>query len=259
MPYADLPGLRIHYQLDGPHHAPVLVLSNSLGTDLSLWDRQLATFTTRFRVLRYDQRGHGASDVPPGDYTVAMLGADVVALLDRLAIARAHFCGISMGGLTGMWLGAHARGRIGHLVLANTAAKIGTMDTWNTRIAAVTREGLPVMADGVLARWFTPAFLAANAPPLPALRNMLAHTSLSGYLACCAAVRDADLRADLAVIAAPTLVIAGVHDASTTPADARALAAAIAGARHVELVAAHISNIEAAAAFNAAVLDFLPH
>jgi 3-oxoadipate enol-lactonase len=257
MAFADLPGMRMHYQLDGPADAPVVVLSNSLGTSTALWEPQLAVLAGRYRVLRYDQRGHGASAVPTGPYTLAQLGQDVVDLLAHLRIARAHFCGISMGGLTGAWLGVHAPHCIDRLVLANTAAKIGSGDTWNARIDAVGQQGLAAMTDAVLARWFTPAFLAANAPPLPALRATLEHSAPAGYIGCCAALRDADLRDAVAAIRAPTLVIAGTHDVSTTPADARFLAERIAGSRVVELPVAHISNIEAAAAFTAAVATFL--
>jgi 3-oxoadipate enol-lactonase len=257
MPFAELSTVRLHYELEGAAGAPVLVLSNSLGTDLHLWQPQLSALSRHYRVLRYDQRGHGQSSVPPGPYTFDALGGDVVELLDALHIECAHFCGISMGGLTGMWLGVHAAGRIGRLVLANTAARIGTAETWNARIDAVMQQGMPALAGGVLTRWFTPACLAANAPPLPALRAQLAATSSAGYAACCAALRDADMGEAIARIGSPVLVIAGTHDVSTTPADARFLAERIPHARMVELDAAHISNVEAAGAFNAALGDFL--
>ncbi len=162
-----------------------------------------------------------------------------------------------MGGLTGQWLGIHAPQCIDRLVLANTAARIGSADAWSARIDAVTRDGLPQITDALLARWFTPGYLATNAPPLPAVRAALAQSPPAGYIACCAAIRDTDLRNEVDGIRAPTLVIAGTHDVSTTPADARFLAAKVAGARYVELPVAHISNIEAAASFNAAVTTFL--
>ena len=257
MPFADLDGVRLHYRLDGPADAPAVVLSNSLGTDLDLWQPQLAALTPRYRVLRYDQRGHGQSSAPAGPYTLAQLGQDVAGLLVSLQIERAHFCGISMGGLTGLWLGVHRPASVDRLVVANTAARIGTAENWNARIDAVTRLGMAAVADAVIARWFTPAFLAAAAPPLPALRAAFGRTSVQGYAACCAAVRDADLRAELSRIAGPTLVIAGTHDPGTTPADARFLVNGIRGAQYLELPTSHISNIEAPAAFTAALSGFL--
>src|SRR5262249_54142872 len=142
MPFADLSDVRIHYSLDGPDSAPVLILSNSLGADFSMWDPQLPAFTSRFRLLRYDTRGHGHSSITPGPYSIELLANDVLGLLDRLEIDRAHFCGLSMGGQTGIWLGIEAPERLHKLVLSNTGAKIGTLDTWNTRIAAVLAHGM---------------------------------------------------------------------------------------------------------------------
>jgi 3-oxoadipate enol-lactonase len=257
MPFADLDEVRLHYRFEGHADAPVVVMSNSLGTDLDLWQPQLAALSSRFRVLRYDQRGHGQSSAPAGPYTLASLGQDVAELLSSLNVERAHFCGISMGGLTGLWLGVNRPERVGRLVLANTAARIGTVDSWNTRIDAVTRLGMAAVADAVMARWFTPAFLAADAPPLPALRDTFRRIWVQGYAGCCAALRDADLRAEFGGISAPVLVIAGTHDPGTTPADAHFLADGIAGARYVELPVSHISNVEAPSAFNAALSGFL--
>lgn len=262
MPYADVPNVpnaRLRYRFDGPDEGPVLVLANSLGTDLGLWAAQMPAFTKQFRVLRYDSRGHGLSAVPPGPYSVAQLAADVVGLLDALGIARAHFCGLSLGGMVGQWLGVQAPERINRLVLCNTAARIGTPAIWNTRIDAVRQGGMAAITEAVLARWFTAPFLAQSPAAVEQVRAALLATPADGYIACCAAVRDMDQREFVAAIRLPTLVIAGTHDQATPPADGQFLATQIAGAHYVELDAAHLSNIEQARRFTETVLDFLSH
>jgi 3-oxoadipate enol-lactonase len=257
MAFMDAGGTRLHYQLEGREGAPVLVLSNSLGTDLGMWAPQMPALLEHFRVLRYDTRGHGQSGVPPGPYSVAQLGEDVIALLDHLAIDGAHFCGLSMGGMTGMWLGANHPQRFLSLALCNTAALIGTADGWNARIGAVREGGMAAVAGAVLERWFTPAFRAREPNTVAQVGGMLETTPPEGYAANCAAVRDMDQRAQLAAITPRTLVIVGLHDGSTPPADGRAVAQAIPGARLVELDAAHLSNVEQAEGFTAALLEFL--
>ena len=257
MTFAELKATRIHYELTGPPGAPVVVLSNSLGTNLSMWDAQMPEFTKRFRVLRYDQRGHGKSSVPAGPYTMEELGRDVVGLLAALKLAHVHFCGLSMGGQTGMWLGVHAAERIGRLVLCNTGAKIGTPETWNARIAAVEREGMKSVATAVLERWLTAAFRSAHPHVAAKILGMLESTDPQGYIACSAAVRDFDYREKVAAVRAPTLVIAGTHDPSTPPEGGRGVAQKIPGARYVELNAAHLSNVEVSQRFTAEVASFL--
>jgi 3-oxoadipate enol-lactonase len=257
MPFADLADVRLRYQFDGPVGAPVLMLSNSLGTDLAMWEAQMPRLTRDHRVLRYDTRGHGQSAVPPGPYTIEYLGRDVVALLDQLALDRVTFCGLSLGGMTGMWLGAHAPARIARLVLANTAARVAAPELYNARIDKVNAGGVAAISDAVLARWFTPAFINREPATISAMKAMMERTSAAGYAACCAAIRDMDQRDELAAIGAPTLVIVGTHDGATPPADGRFLAERIPGARLAELDAAHLSNIEAAPAFNAALASFL--
>jgi 3-oxoadipate enol-lactonase len=253
-----LPGdVRLAYALDGRDDAPTLVLSNSLGTTMDMWAPQLPVLTRHFRVLRYDMRGHGASDAPPGPYSMADLGGDVVALLRHVECARAHFCGVSMSGLVGMWLALNQPSCIDRLVLASTAARIGPPELWDARIARIEAEGMPTVADAVVQRWFTPGFMASEAPAFVAARQMLRDAPAQGYVAACAAVRDADFRDDIARIATPTLVIAGTHDPATTPADGRFLAERIPGARYVELDASHISNLERPDEFTAALVDFL--
>jgi 3-oxoadipate enol-lactonase len=257
MSYMDTNGARLYYELEGREDAPVLVLSNSLGTTLDMWAPQMPSLLQHFRVLRHDARGHGRSDVTPGPYTIAQLGADVLALMDQLGIARAHFCGLSMGGMIGMWLGTHHASRLDRLVLCNTAAKIGSPDTWNPRIAKVEAEGMASVVDTVLERWFTAGFRERAPGQVAVVRDMLLNTAPAGYSANCAAVRDMDQRAEVASITVPTLVIAGTHDGSTPAADGRAVADAIPGARFVELDAAHLSNWEQSEQFTQALLGFL--
>lgn len=257
MPHLLANGVHLHYRLDGPEDAPVLVLSNSLGTTLSMWDAQMPALARHFRVLRYDLRGHGASDAPPGDYSVEQLGRDVLGLLDALGLERVHFCGLSIGGLTGQWLGLHAPQRLLRLIVCNTAAKIGAADGWNARIAQVRTSGMADVAAGAVARWFTPAFVTREPEAVAAVHAQLLQTPPDGYIGGCAAVRDADFRGALAMLRVPLLVIAGRQDPVTTTADGRAIAATVANGRLVELSAAHLSNIEARASFDAAVLDFL--
>lgn len=260
MPFVQLAEGELHYQLDGPLDAPVLVLSNSLGTDLHMWDIQIPAFTEHFRVVRFDTRGHGKSLVTKGPYTIEQLGHDVIALLDALQIQRAHFCGLSMGGLIGQWLGIHAGDRLQRLVVCNTAAKIGTPDVWNPRIERVLRDGPAAMValrDASIARWFTADFAAANPHQARQITDMLAATSHEGYAANCAAVRDADFREQLASIKVPTLVIAGTEDAVTPPAGGHFIQHHVKGAEYAEFYAAHLSNVQAGADFSHRVLTFL--
>ncbi|HEX7156473.1 MAG TPA: 3-oxoadipate enol-lactonase [Burkholderiaceae bacterium] len=251
--------VRLHYQLDGHIHGPVLVLSNSLGTDLSMWDGQIEMLSEHFRVLRYDSRGHGLSEAPPAPYRIEDLARDAIALLDALSIERVHFCGLSIGGMVGQWLGVHAAQRLHSLTLCNTSPQIGTFETWNARIDLVRREGVAAVADAVIGRWFTEAFRGAHADAVRRIRESLVRTPVEGYLGGCTAVRDADLREAVASIGVPTLVITGTHDPSTPAADGRKLADAVNGARYVELDSAHLSNIEARLRFNTELLDFLTH
>lgn len=257
MSFVDLQAGRVHYRFDGPIAAPVLALSNSLGATLSMWDPQVAAFSRRFRLLRYDTRGHGLSSAPAGPYTIEDLGGDVIELLDALKIDRVHFCGISMGGLIGLWLGIHAAVRLDRLVVCNTAARVGTVDAWNSRMAAVRSGGMKAVAPALMERWFTTAFRASAPAIVESIQKMVLQAPVDGYLACCAAVRDADLRDRIAEIKARTLIISGSGDAVTPPADGRFLAENIPGARFVELEVAHLSNIEAATQFTDAVLQFL--
>ena len=257
MSFMNGDGVRLYYEIGGREDAPVLVLSNSLGTDLGMWTPQMPALLGHFRVLRHDARGHGQSSVPPGPYTIPQLGADVLALMDHLGIDRAHFCGLSMGGMIGMWLGAHHGDRINRLALCNTAAKIGTAETWNARIDKVNADGMASITGVVLDRWFTPGFQERSPEQVDIVRAMLLRTDPAGYNASCAAVRDMDQRGELAGITVPTLVIAGTHDLSTPAADGKLVADKVAGARYAELDAAHLSNWEQPEEFTHQLVDFL--
>jgi 3-oxoadipate enol-lactonase len=250
-------GCRLDYVLAGPDDAQAVVLSNSLGTDRGLWDEQIDALSRRYHVLRYDTRGHGASDASPGDYTLARLGRDVLSLMDHVGMARAHVGGVSIGGLTALWLGVHAPDRVRRLVLANTAARIGSAGAWADRMRRVEAEGLAGLADATMERWFTAGFRAARPRTVGRIRATLLGTSVAGYLGCCAALRDADLRADASQVRAASLVVTGTHDVATPPADGAFLARTIPGATLLELDAAHLSNIECAPAFTDAIVQFL--
>jgi 3-oxoadipate enol-lactonase len=257
MPSASPQSNPLHYQIDGESKAPWLVLSNSLGTTLDMWAPQMPALLQHFRVLRYDTRGHGRSLVSPGPYTIDQLGADVITLMDQLEIERAHFCGLSMGGMTGMWLGVHQPHRIDRLALCNTAALIGPPSSWTARIEKVLNEGMDSISPAVMDRWFTPRFQREAPEQVARVRDMLLATSPQGYAANCAAIRDMDLRSALGKIKAPTLVIAGSHDLATPPADGALLAREIEGAQYVEFDAAHLSNWEQPRQFEEALLTFL--
>ena len=260
MGFVQLTEGELNYQLDGPADAPVLVLSNSLGTDLHMWDAQIPAFTQHFRVLRMDTRGHGRSLITPGPYSIEQLGKDVLAVLDALHIERAHFCGLSMGGLIGQWLGINAGERLHKLVVCNTAAKIGDESTWNPRIETVLRDGAAAMValrDASIARWFTPDYAQAHPDQAKKITDMLAATSPQGYAANCGAVRDADFREQLSSIKVPTLAIAGTEDAVTPPAGSRFIQERVRDAEYAEFHAAHLSNVQAGDAFSERVVAFL--
>ncbi|MGA8103483.1 MAG: 3-oxoadipate enol-lactonase [Candidatus Acidiferrales bacterium] len=257
MPFIEQNGRRTNYRWDGPESAPALVFSNSLGTQLSMWDAQIPGLSKSFHVLRYDTRGMGLSTRNDAPNTIAGLATDVVELLDALSIPRAHFCGLSMGGAIGIWLGVNAPERFDSFVLCNTAARIGTVDTWNTRIAKVREGGMAGLTEAILDRWFTQSFAQRAPESIATMRRMLLAAPPESYIACCQALRDIDQRQTVSRIRSRTLIVSGAHDAVTPPSDAHFLESQIAGARYVELDASHISNIEAAADFTAAVQHFL--
>ncbi len=257
MPFVRAGDSVVYYDLAGPRDAPVVAFGNSLGTNVHVWDDVFESFLPRFRVLRFDMRGHGLTDEGAAP-SIADLADDVAALLDALEIGRVRFVGLSIGGMIGQRLAAAHPDRVEALVLCATANRIGTPDVWNGRIATVRASGMAALAEGVLGRWFTPATHAERPELVRGFANMLVRTPPGGYAGACAAIRDADLSADDARIACPTLVIAGAEDAVTPPADAFVLEAAIADARAVVIDgAAHIVPAERPAAFVAAAVPFL--
>jgi len=239
--------VEVHHLEEGSAGAPVVLLSNSLGSTLRMWDAQASALAGRFHVVRYDHRGHGDSPVPPGPYELADLGADVIALLDRLGIDRAHVCGASLGGQVAMWLGAHEPGRVASLVLCGTSAWFGPPDPWMERAATVRAEGTEAVASAVVGRWFTPVFAERNPSVVERMRSMIASTPREGYAACCEVVGRTDLRPDLGAIRAPTLIVAGAQDPAVSAEMVEALAKGIAGSR-VEVLdpAAHLAGLERA-------------
>ena len=246
------------YRLQGTAGRPVLVLSHSIGTDHSLWDAQVNDLLPHFQVLRYDTRGHGASDSPAGEYSVEMLGKDVVALADALGISQFAFCGLSMGGAIGQWVAANAPARLTHLVLANTSPQFVPRTNWELRIAAVREGGMQAIVEVVMQRFFSQETLAKGSPHVASIRSVLLGTDPAGYLGCCAALRDMDHTQLLQKIKAPTLVIVGDRDVSTPwTGHGEKLAHDITGAKALHLVAAHLSNLEQPRTFTAALFDFL--
>ena len=250
-------GCVIHAEVEGPERAPVLLLSNSLGTNLHMWDDQAGPLTRHFRLVRYDRRGHGRSGVPNGPYTMERLGRDVLAVLDGLDIARINWCGLSMGGMVGMWLGANAANRIDKLILSNTAAYFPDKSLWDARIKLVREKGLAAIVDANMERWFTKGFRERAAAAMAKMREMFLATKVEGYVGCGEAIRDMDHRPLLSKITAPTLVIAGRHDPATTLEAGDFIKEHIPGAKIAVLDAAHISNLEQPQAYADTVLGFL--
>ncbi len=251
-------GTGIHYEWSGEDGRPVLVLSNSLGSHLGMWDDQIAEFSRHFRVLRYDDRGHGRSDTPAGPYTLDRLGQDVVALLDRLDLVKISWCGLSKGGMLGMWLATRHGARLDRLVLADTAPHMPPPEMWNERARAAREDGMAAMAPTVIERWFTEGFRQRSPERVARIHDMLATTPGEGYAGSCEAIRDMDQRETIKAIAVPTLVVVGEQDPATPPDYARSIDDAIAGSRLVVIPdAAHLSNVEQTERFNEAVLAFL--
>lgn len=248
----------VNYRIEGPEDAPALLMANSLGTTLEMWNAQAPALSGRFRLVRYDNRGHGGSPVPPGPYTIEDLGRDALALLDRLEIERASFCGLSVGGMIGMWLAGEAPERIDRLILCCTSALLGPKETWDERIRTAREQGVGALVEAVIERWFTPPFFERGKDEIERARRMLRETPAEGYASCCAAIRDMDLRNRLGEIRAPTLIIAGAEDPATPPEHGELIRASIPGSR-LEVIpdAAHLANVEQPEAFTRAVLSHL--
>ena len=257
MPTIQSNGCPIHVEIEGPENKPVLMLSNSLGTTLKMWEPQVAALTEHFRLVRYDRRGHGQSGVPAGPYNMEMLGRDVLAILDGLGIEKVNWCGLSMGGMVGMWLGANAPQRINKLILSNTSAYMAAKDVWNDRIRQVREKGLESIVSGNMERWFTKDFRDAEPKVMAWMTEMFLTTKPEGYIACGEAVRDMDHREIIKSITAPTMVIAGRHDPATTLEAAEFIRSRIPRASLTVLDAAHIANVEQPHDYTDRVLGFL--
>lgn len=259
MPKISLNDIEVEYSLDSTAGVdkPVLMLSNSLGTTMSMWDAQMSAFTARYQVLRYDTRGHGMSSTPPGEYTIEQLARDAIGLLDALRIPKVSFCGLSMGAMVGSYLAINFPERFDKVVLCNTNAFTAQPDFWDKRIGILRADGIEAIADGVMLRFFSPEFTASSPQVVADFKSGLIATSVEGYAACCAAIRDMDFRSQLNSVPMPVLVVAGLKDEASPPENGRFIAEQIPGGKFKAINSAHISNIEAPDSFNQAVIDFI--
>ncbi|UPK32971.1 3-oxoadipate enol-lactonase [Bradyrhizobium sp. 186] len=257
MPMIDADGCLINVSVEGRDGGPTLMLSNSLGCTLQMWEPQMKALTQVFRVIRYDRRGHGKSNVPPGPYSMERFGRDVLAILDDLNIEKVHWCGLSMGGMVGQWLGANAPERFGKLILANTSCYYAEPTKWLERIQAVKEGGIAAVADAVIGGWLTADFREREPQITAKMKSMLLASPVEGYLACCEALSTLDQRELLPKIKSPTLVIAGRHDMATPISAGELIRSNIPGASMTIIDAAHISNVEQPHAFTDAVVGFL--
>jgi 3-oxoadipate enol-lactonase len=250
-------GCPIHYQVEGPANAPVLMLCNSLGTDLHMWDDQAPAWSKEFRLIRYDRRGHGQSGAPKGPYTMDRLGRDALAVADAAGARTFNWCGLSMGGMVGQWMGAHARDRVQKLVLSNTHYYYDDKQPWHDRMKFAEQNGLDKLAGPMMERWFTKSFRDRSPDVVAKIAKMFTSTKLDGFLGCCAAVRDMDFRTSTPTITAPTMIIVGAQDPATLPAYGEAIHTMIKGSKLTVIDAAHLSNIEQPKAYADAVANFL--
>jgi len=258
MPIANAKdGCQLYYEVEGAANAPVLLLCNSLGTNMHMWDEQAPEWGKHFRLVRYDRRGHGKSGVPKGPYTMDMLGHDALAVADAAGAKTFNWCGLSMGGMVGQWLGANARDRVQKLVLSNTHYHYADKQPWHDRIKFAADNGLVKLSTPQMERWFTAAFRERSPEPVAKVVEMFTATKLDGFLGCCEAVRDMDFRASTPTITAPTMVIVGSKDPATLPEHGAEIQKMIKGSKIVSLDAAHLSNIEQPRAYTDTVLSFL--
>jgi 3-oxoadipate enol-lactonase len=253
----DIEGTSFAVESAGRAGAPVLLLSNSLSSDMTMWDDQVPRFAEHFRVVRYDARGHGRTQASRAPYSIERLGRDALAVLDGLRIEHAHFCGLSLGGMVGMWIATYAGERLARVVLANTSAHMGPASLWDGRIALAREGGMEATVEPTVNRWFPPAFHQRAPQTIERMRAMIRRTSLEGYVGCCEAIRDMDQRQSIRAIRTPTLVVIGANDPATTPEAGEQIHRAIPGSTVAMLDAAHISNVEQPDAFTATVLRFL--
>lgn len=246
--------------LEGPEGAPMVVMSNSLGTTFEMWEGQASALRGSFRVLRYDHRGHGGSSVPPGPYSIEDLGRDVLALLDEEGIESFSFCGLSIGGMVGMWVASAVPERIERLVLCCTSALLGPPEMWDERAAVARESGVGALVDGVSEAWFTPDFRSRDPEAVERVARMVRETPAEGYAGCCEAIRDMDLRSRLSSIRAPTLVIAGAEDPRTPPKHGERIRDGVPDSRLVVVPeASHLANVEQPEVVTREILDHLKH
>jgi 3-oxoadipate enol-lactonase len=257
MPIRTINGEPFNILVEGPADAPVLMFSNSLSSNLTMWDPQAAALKDRFRIVRYDSRGHGKSVAEKGPYSIAQLGDDALAIMDALKLSQVHWCGLSKGGMVGQWLLTHHAHRIGKAVLANTAAQMPPPELWNGRIRNVSQNGMAAIVDATIDRWFTKRFQGEAPAEIARVKRMIAATPAEGYCGCCAAIRDMDQRDSIMGIRNPVLLISGAHDPATTPAMMQLMRERITGAAWASLDASHISNLEQPEAFTGALKAFL--
>ena len=259
MPFADINGTRLHYCFDGPEQGPVVMLSNSLASDLAMWEFQVpALVEAGYRVLRYDSRGHGHSAVPEGPYSIEMLTADAVSLMDGLGLDKVHFCGLSMGGMIGQMMGTQYGDRLISLTLSSTAAYMAPKEIWDERIETVRKGGMAVAADATIDRWFTKAGQTNLESSVEKVRHVILNTPVEGFCACCAAIQDMDQRETICNVITPTLVIVGEHDSGTPVSAAEHIHKRITSSSLTIIPeAAHFVHMEQANIFNQALLEFL--
>jgi 3-oxoadipate enol-lactonase len=256
MPTSQFQASRLHYEISGSATGAVVVFVNSLGANMQMWDKVTPLLEQDCRVLRYDARGLGLSAVPAIPSSIDHLGGDLLNLLDELSIESINLCGLSLGGLVGMWLGIHAPQKLTKLVLANTAARIGTREGWDARIAAVRSHGMASVVQATLGRWFTSDYCQQHTDEMHQIRKMIERTSPEGYIGCCSILRDTDLRSQLSAIEAPCLVITGSEDPATPPQDGLELHLGLRYSTYLELNASHLSAWEQSEQFAGAILDF---
>ena len=258
MPSVQSDGCPINYEVEGPQNAPVLILSNSIATNLHMWDDQAPTFSKQFRLVRYDRRGHGKSGAPKGPYTMEMLSRDALAVADAAGAKKFNWCGLSLGGMVGQWLGTNAPERLNKLVISNTNFYYTEKQPWDDRIKLVTEKGMGALADPMMERWFTPETRARAPEKVARVRAMLAATSVDGFVGCCYAIRAMDFRETNKNIAVPTLVMVGAKDNATLPTYGEAMVAQIKGSKLATIPdAAHISNVEQPKIYADTVIRFL--
>jgi 3-oxoadipate enol-lactonase len=253
---AEVQGSSLHYEISSLTAGPWIVLAHAFGTDLHMWDEILPHLEINFRILRYDARGHGLSTVPPLPYSIEQLGSDLLTMLDGLSLETVYLCGLSLGGLVGLWLSIHASQRVAKLVLANTSARIGTREGWEARISDVLALGMAPLAQVALGQWFTPKYRQEHPKEMNRIREMIGQTSPQGYIGCCGVLRDTDLRSQLSTIETPCLVITGSKDPATPLRDGLALHSGLRNSIYLELNASHLSAWEQSVKFTGEILDF---